>query len=203
MGLARAASCFDMIAVKNEGPGYSESSLTSGCVLAATIAGAMTIPMKARAIRRSCIRSLLARFQALFSRSFRRAVGLFSRKATRQTPVAWQQTGVLQHACQMHHRRDESFLEIPRKVAGNTKVLGFIFHIVCADGTALTVRAERLFVKPAPDLPLQAQLIPIAVRFSFANAISIPARPDSQAELPTSRRTPRPGTGGRESLLDP
>ncbi len=99
---------------------HFESSVAPIC-LVATIAGAMTIPIKARAIKRSCIGILLVRRPGLSSSCSttipRARIGfLFKKKPIPQgrTVVLRPQKGFVA-VLQMNHRRDKRKLEIARK----------------------------------------------------------------------------------------
>jgi hypothetical protein len=108
---------------------YSLSSVASGCVLVATIAGAIATPIKASAIKKSCIRSVTNRRLAVLRRTWRkplRRTRLFYEEETPQRESPRLKLGPKNRSAAdlpMNHRRDEGSLEIAQKPAAGATVL--------------------------------------------------------------------------------
>ncbi len=107
---------------------YSLSLVASGWVLVATIAGAITIPIKASAIKKSCIRSSLGLRSSLLQRQIAQASAVRWPSLEGEPPHATAQAALnLENRSAadlpMNHRQDERSLEIPQKPAEGASVL--------------------------------------------------------------------------------
>ena len=168
-----------------------DSSVTSVVQRAATMAGAMTIPIKARAIKKSCMIEVSIRHRAVLQpRPAKASASLLppdeeetpQRESPRLKPKPENSSAA---DLPMHHRQDERNLEIPRNVYRGCRSVSSPVTLESNEGHETSRHERRSSVgdgRAQRSRSIRPEMAVIAPISALTIAISGPATPDSRVE---------------------